>query len=113
DGKLSPQDACSGACTNYMYGTVRNVGCRANPETLPEMSVPAQLKFYWSMGGTRQIWPGNWTTDMYAPGLPQGLQIATIPIPVLNPGQKTQLNANWTAPNPTTYFPGTNSMLTC
>ena len=107
DDFTTHQDPCYG-CTNYMYTTIRNVGCAASPTT-------AQLKLYWTVGGFAEAWPADWTTTLF-PGtfLPQGLQIATIPLSTsIPPGGKTEYKTSWIPPNPGSYYPGSPSMELC
>lgn len=104
------QDPCYGGgstmCNNHLYATVRNVGCLASP-------AGAILKMYWTVGGTEQKWPGNWTTDSY-PGtfLPQGQEIAAITLPSIPAGTKQEFKQLWTAPDPVAYT-GSNNMGIC
>ncbi|WP_300666172.1 T9SS type A sorting domain-containing protein, partial [Fluviicola sp.] len=100
------QDPCFGGgsamCNNHMYVTVRNMGCVASP-------AGKQVKMYWTVGGTEQKWPGNWTTDIY-PGtsLPQGKEIAVITLPAMPAGSKQEFKQAWTAPDPVAYTGASN-----
>ncbi len=107
DGYLTHQPPCSGACSNYMYATIRNVGCAASPTT-------AKLDMYWTLDGFPETWPGMWTTDLFgSTAYPQGLQIASLAIPSINPGDRIQLHKSWVPPVPTNYYPGTTVMGLC
>ncbi len=100
------QDPCFGGgstmCNNHMYVTVRNVGCFASP-------AGKKVKMYWTVGGTEQKWPGNWTTDIY-PGtsLPQGKEIASITLPSIAAGSKQEFKQEWVAPDPLAYTSSSN-----
>lgn len=88
---------------NYATALVRNVGCAANAGT-------ETLNLYWTLAGTGQSWPADWTIGTFKNAStgatwPAGGQITTSPlsIPVILPGNEFSFGAQWYPPNPTNY----------
>ncbi|WP_415060187.1 S8 family peptidase [Flavobacterium sp.] len=81
---------------NYVYVKIKNKSCVAS-------SGNDELKLYWSKAGTSSTWPLSWEGNLYIDNVQMGAPIATITIPVLNPGQEIILKAPWLIPNPQNY----------
>lgn len=88
---------------NYATVRLRNLGCLAG-------SGSEWLDLSWSLAGTAQNWPGDWTTATFtnaASGakVPAGGKITASPIrlPRILPGEALLLSAPWYPPDPAAF----------
>lgn len=81
---------------NYVYVRVRNTSCVTS-------SGNDLLKLYWSKANTSLAWPQHWDGSLFIDGVSMGNEVATLNIPVLEPGQETIIQYEWNVPNPDDY----------
>lgn len=87
---------------NYVYVRVRNTSCVTS-------SGNDELKLYWSKANTSLAWPQHWDGTLFindpvtGNDILMGDEVATLNIPVLEPGQETIIQYEWNVPNPDNY----------
>ena len=83
--------------SNYVYVQVRNRGCVPSAGT-------NQLKVYWSKAGTALSYPNHWDGSLTTSnGQPVGDLIATVNLPVIQPGASYIAEVPWQPVDPANY----------
>ena len=87
---------------NFVYVRVTNNSCETTTGN-------EQMKLYWSKANTSLQWPLHWDGSLTIPDpvtnqdILMGNEIATLNIPVLEPGQSKIIEFPWMVPNPDDY----------
>ncbi len=88
---------------NFVYVRVTNNSCETS-------SGNDQLKLYWAKANTSLSWPQHWNGTLFIEDpitdedILMGDEIATLNIPILEPGEEAILEFEWDVPNPDDYL---------